>query len=245
MDITSKDQALEFLKELEQALNKKLPGPTEMELWVRRTVAAAKTDDKQKHLRLPEAAFLNVQALPVLSELLKTYGGGLSTGDARRALLSESHRGTPDIALGSPIHWVRHPFQKVMGTKPGDIYRGWADPENGHGLAQSCPDFALRDPFPHSILFEGKYFPTGSLEFAQRQLVALIYQAFFYRGLPRLAASKRLKHPEWSYDYACLLAYDASPKATLSSAWKGLNARTQHGFWDGANVYVMILHGSA
>jgi hypothetical protein len=109
-------------------------------------------------------------------------------------------------------------------------------------LAQSCPDFSLRDPFPHSILFEGKYFPRGSLEFAQRELVTDIYQAFFYRGLPRLAATK--KRPEWNYDYACLMAYDASPKGTLAAAWTALDLQTRRGFWEGANVYVMILRGS-
>jgi hypothetical protein len=149
----------------------------------------------------------------------------------------------PEVSCQSPIRWERHPFRKILDCSMSDIYRGWANPENGHALTQSCPDFSLRDPFPHSILFEGKYFPRGSLEFAQRQLVALIYQAFFYRGLPRLAATE--KRPEWSYDYACLLAYDASPAATLSSTWKGLDAQTQRSFWDGANVYVMILRGSA
>jgi hypothetical protein len=87
MDVTSKDQALEFLKELEQTLNKKLPGPTEMESWVRSTVAAAKTNDKQKHLRLPEAAFLNGKALPVIFDLVKSHAD-LSHEEARRALLN-------------------------------------------------------------------------------------------------------------------------------------------------------------
>ena len=91
MDAANKDCALEFLKELEKTLNSKLLGPTDMKSWICEKVAAAKTDDKQKHLRLPEAAFLNGQALPVLSALLNTYGGGLSTADARRALLNESH----------------------------------------------------------------------------------------------------------------------------------------------------------
>jgi hypothetical protein len=242
MDITSKGQALEFLKELEQTLNKKLPGRTEMELRIRRTVAAAKTDDNQTHLRGPEAAFLNGQAIPILFDMLQA--GGLSMGQARRALLNENHRTMPEFSCQSPVRWEQHPFRKILRGSTRDIYQGWTNLDKGHGLAQSCPDFSLRDPFPHSILFEGKYFPRGSLEFAQRQLVELIYQAFFYRGLPGLAASKRLRHPEWSYDYACLLAYDASPTGTLSSAWKGLDARTQRSFWAGANVYVMILQGS-
>jgi hypothetical protein len=63
VDATTKDQALEFLQELEETMNRKLVGPIEMEAWIRRTVAKAKTDDKQKHLRLPETAFLNGQAV--------------------------------------------------------------------------------------------------------------------------------------------------------------------------------------
>jgi hypothetical protein len=242
MDITNKDQALEFLKKLEQTLNKKLPGRTEMELRIRQTVAAAKTDDKQAHLRGPEAAFLNGQAIPILFDMLQA--GGLSIEQARRALLNESHRTMPEFSCQSPVRWEQHPFRKLLGGNTSDIYQGWTNLDKGCGLAQNCPDFSLRDPFPHSILFEGKYFPRGSLKFAQRQLVELIYQAVFYRGLPGLAASKRLKHPEWSYDYACLLAYDASSEGTLSSAWTGLSARTQRSFWEGANVYVMIRHGS-
>ena len=242
MDAATKDQAVDFLKELEKTWNSKLPGPTDMKSWIRDTVAAAKTHDKQKHLRLPEAAFLNGQALPVLFELLKTYGGGLSTDDARRALLNESHPGTPDIAIWSPIHWVRHPFQKILGAKPGDVYRGWTNPDDGRAVARSCPDFSVRDPFPHSILFEGKYFSSGGLKYAQRQLATNIYQAFFYRGLPPLAATK--KHPEWKYNYACLMAYDASPLGTLKKAWSDLPLHIRHSFWDGANVYVMILGGS-
>jgi hypothetical protein len=241
VDATTKDQALEFLKELQKTLNMMLPGPADMESWIRSTVKAAKTDDKQKHLRLPEAAFLNGKALPVLFGLLKAQAGW-SEEKARMALLNEYHRTTPDISRQSPIRWERHPFKKVLGASASDIYRGWADPEKGHALTQSCPDFSVREPFPHSILFEGKYFPRGSLDYAQRQLVTDIYQTFFYRGLPRLAATR--KHPEWNYDYACLMAYDASPKGTLAAAWTALPLQTRRSLWEGANVYVMILRGS-
>jgi hypothetical protein len=241
VDATTKDQAQEFLKELEKTLNRQLPDPADMESWIRSTVKAAKTDDKQKHLRNPESAFLNGKALPALFDLLKTHAG-LSTEQAQQALLNEYHRTTPDISRQSPIRWERHPFRKVLGASASDIYRGWTNPEEGRALTQSCPDFSLRDPFPHSILFEGKYFSSGSLEYAQRELVKDIYQAFFYRGLPRLDATK--KRPEWNYDYACLVAYDASPAGTLAAAWTALHSQTRRSFWEGANVYVMILRGS-
>jgi hypothetical protein len=241
VDAATKDQALGFLKELEKTLNTRLPGPSDMESWIRSTVRAAKTDDKQKHLRLPESAFLNGKALPVLFDLLKSHAG-LSGEQARQALLSEYHPSTPDISRQSPMRWERHPFKKVLGARASDVYQGWANPGKGGALTQSWPDFSLRDPFPHSILFEGKYFPSGTLEYAQRELVKDIYQAFFYRGLPRLAATK--KHPEWNYDYACLMAYDASRTGTLAAAWTALDPHTRLSFWEGANVYVMVLRGS-
>jgi hypothetical protein len=237
----SKHRALGFLKHLEKTLNATLPAAAQMEAWVRLTVAAAKGNEKQKHLNAPEAAFLNGQALPIVFHTIQTTCG-LSEEQAKVALLSEYHRTTPEISRRSPIRWERHPFRKVLNASPTEIYRRWKDPDQGGALTQSCPDFSLHDPFPHSILFEGKYFARGSREFAQRELVTNIYQAFFYRGLPRLAAAKG--HPDWGYDYACLLAYDASPSGTLATAWTALDARTRHAFWEGANIYVMILGGN-
>lgn len=240
MVASAKDRALVFLKELEETLNASLPGPTGLQAWVRETVAVAKTDDKQAHLRFPEAAFLNGKALPILFDVL--IQRGLSKEQARKALLNESHGAMPEISQQSPVRWEGHPFTKALGGSPSEIYRGWTNPEKSHPLAQSCPDFSLRDPFPHSILFEGKYFPGGSLKVAQKQLVTGIYEAFFYRGLPGLAATE--KHSAgWGYDYACLMAYDASTLGTLRSAWIALAQQTRQSFWEGANLYVMILRG--
>ena len=138
----------------------------------------------------------------------------------------------------SPIRAKKHAFKKVIGASPESIYNAWSC---GGGLTQSCPDFAVTHPFPHRIVFEGKYFAHGSTKYAERELVKDIYQAFFYRGLPQLDATKR--HPEWNYDYACLLAFDASPEGSLKSAWNRLDPVVQRTFWEGANIYVMILGG--
>jgi hypothetical protein len=130
----------------------------------------------------------------------------------------------------------------VLGATAHDIYARWADEANKSSLVQSCPDFALREPFPHRIVFEGKYFPNGSSQYAQRELVSNIYQAFFYRGLPFVAETAKGR-AAWDYDYACLLAYDASPTGSLKQAWRDLPARVKNGFWTGAHIYVMILGG--
>jgi hypothetical protein len=128
-----------------------------------------------------------------------------------------------------------------MGARPDAVYGSWQTKDKNWGLACCEPDLALRAPFPHKILFEGKYFASGTAQFAARELVKNIYQAFFYRGLGPVPAING--HAEWNYDYACLLAYDASPHGTLLAAWNDLGEPIRQSFWESANVYVMILGG--
>src|SRR5450759_2040862 len=152
-----KADAYEFLQGFSNAILKSAPRAAEMEPEIRRIVAAAKTNDREKHLRLPEAAFLNKFVLPILHGYLQD-GAGLTAEQGKEALLNEYHRTMPDISLRSPIRAKRHPFKKVLGSSAESIYRQWNDPKQNFGLTQSCPDFALQKPFPHSIVFEGKYF---------------------------------------------------------------------------------------
>jgi hypothetical protein len=44
--------------------------------------------------------------------------------------------------------------------------------------------------------------------------------------------------------YACLLAFDASPDGTLQQSWESLPGKVKRGFWEGANVYAMILRSA-
>ena len=147
----------------------------------------------------------------------------------------------PEVARksASPARGRGHPFGKLLGTKPAAIMKQWKG-EAGVALTQPCPDFALCSPFP-KIVFEAKYFPKGDREAAESALVTGIYQAFFYRALPFIPASK--SRPAWEYDYACLLVYDGSEKGSLMAAWKSINESIQKAFWESAAVYVMILRG--
>ena len=67
-----------------------------------------------------------------------------------------------------------------------------------------------------------------------------MYQAFFYRGLP--ANYENPKRP-WDYDYSCLFVFDASFDGAFANAWEQLPAEVRQGFWDGANVYTMVIRG--
>jgi len=106
-------------------------------------------------------------------------------------------------------------------------------------LVQSCPDFALCSPY--KVVFEAKYFQRGKQDAAVSALAEGIYQAFFYRGLPKVPQKGKL--PPWDYDFACFLAGDATDEGYLFKAWEALDPTVQLGCWEGANVFVMILWG--
>jgi hypothetical protein len=233
----SKQDALSFLHELEDLLNAKLPPSTIMKKAVRDIVASSRNKTLPKHLRSPEAAFLRRYVIPNVFEFLQARS--MQKEDARKALLAEGFLNSDlkQYCSGSPARAERHPFSKLINSTSTEIVRKW---RGKSPLTGPCPDLALRSPF--KIVFEGKYFEQGSPDKAGRDLVTNIYQAFFYRALPYVEA--KANGIAWDYDFACLLAYDASRNATLYNAWHSLLQQTKDAFWNGANVFVMILRGN-
>lgn len=96
---------------------------------------------------------------------------------------------------------------------------------------------------PYKIVFEGKLFRSGSLDVAKRELVHGIYECAYYRGHPVVPATNN--HPAWDYDYACLVAYDASETCTLKEAWALIHKDIKKGSWDAENIFVMVIPISA
>ena len=239
MAIEDKAGAHRFLSALEKLLRSSLPTSVEMKSWISETVPAAKRDAAKGHLRTAESALLNGQVVPLLFGMLQREAG-LDSTQARHALLNEFFKGTREMSSGSPVRRGGHPFTKTREPSLA-TYERWAKSVRGGGLHQSCPDLALQAPFPWPTVFEGKYFAGESVGESRRVLVDSIYEAFFYRALPELPATKT--HAQWKYDYACLLAYDASEGGTLKSAWEDLRPKVRDSFWDNGNVYVMVLGG--
>src|SRR5262249_20733645 len=123
---------------------------------------------------------------------------------------------------------------------PEDIMSQWMS-GRGNSLVQSCPDFAIHRPF--KIVFEGKYFEkTGPDKAVRASLVRSIYEAFFYRGLPFVPPKKG--GPAWDYEYSCLLIGDASDQGGVRAAWEAIPQAVRQGFWNGANIFVMVVRGS-
>lgn len=236
----SRDDAHKFLKSYERSLQRDLDPVESLAARIRQRVAFAKRDDSTPHLRRPEEVFLNEYAIPCLSRELQSGQTRLSREEACTALLSENHKYLKGVSSTTPARSKRHghPFDKTFAPNARTVIEHWRSGKS-NALRQACPDFALRAPCPFTIVFEGKYFEAGSPDKAAAELVRNVYQACFYRGLPRVPGNGA--RPPWDYEYACLLACDASPSSALVEAWKSIPKSVRQGFWDGANVYVMVV----
>jgi hypothetical protein len=236
---SDRSAARDFLESVETYLRQKIAeaaDPKKIREDIEQVVAQAKISEKDRHLAFPEGAFLNRYAVPFIHDYLVNHLK-LSEGDACSALLSESYKHLPGVASGSPASKEEHPFTKDIGEGVDAVAARWWDASKPSAVAQACPDLALRNPF--KIVFEGKYFRNGSARVARADLVKDVYQSFFYLGLPKVQPDNR--HAVWDYEYACLLAYDASRERTLADAWSTIRPDVRSGLWDGANIYVMVL----
>jgi hypothetical protein len=240
-----KSEARQFLLAMEGFLVTELPARSEIRRAVEEEVARAraakqKTRDKnQNYISSPEGAFFKLLGVEYIHKFLVDKNR-MPEGEARTALLSETFRNCRTFSSNSPRSKEKHPFTKKAGENIRTIVARWWDPDET-SVQQSCPDLALGHPCRHKIVIEGKYFRKGGYEAAQSELVKDIYQCFYYRGLPFVP--KTDTHPAWEYDYACLLAYDASDDGNLNLAWKELNKNKKlvDGLWHGANIQVIVI----
>jgi hypothetical protein len=230
----SKKDAYDFLVGLENELRKQLPAPVAMRALMSRLEEEGKIPSK-----IRENVFLYYM-LPNICEHMQTVPG-IGPDEARTSMLCEYHTKVSNIASGNPFRRAGHPFGKNLGRSLDEIMQTWTKPPGALPLNQAYPDFCLRPPFPFKIVFDAKYFFQNTESAAIKALVEGAYEATFYRGLPS-AVARDTHEPSWGYDYGCLLAYDASDDGVLESAWGSV--RCKDAFWDGANIFVMIIRGT-
>lgn len=236
--MSEKEKAFHFLSELHERLDSIISSGIRTKERVSELETLAKSNRAYKHFCGREHTFTKGIALPAIySELTTTFGMG--PDDARQSILAEGYSNLPQLSSNTPARPARHPFNKALVTDPHSIYSKWKEDRNP--LTQSCPDFAFRAPCHHKVVFEAKFFEKNSLRVAERELVNSAYQAFFYRGLPA-----DLSNPTrpWDYEYSCVFVFDATEEGHFKTAWENLDEYVKSGFWEGANVYVMILRGS-
>ena len=237
--ILDRGQAKTFLDSLEARLRSRLreavrdqgKSIAQQVIDIRKEAAASK-DKAKAHLKQPEAAFLNTWVARAINDVL--IAGGSTEEMARELLLTESHKALADISSGPAARPIAFPFEKKMGVSARAIFDRWTRRSEEQPFKQPYPDLAIRAPY--GVVFEGKYFRSGSRDYAERQLVTAIHESLFYLGVPEIEARGRT----WSYRYACLVAFDASSDGAMVTAWNRLKVLHKK-FWECANLKVIVI----
>ena len=225
-----REDAKRFLQDLRLHLNQ-VPAPKIVRSWIDEHKKSAKNVEF-------EGAFLSEHVLPLVSEYLRQVRG-LTQEQIQTALLAESRSFRKGVTGWlSPISKDKYLFTKEFGVASTSLTKSWWNKDGKSPVAQSCPDFAFQEPCP-KVVFEAKLFRRGGPEAAKAELVRAIYQCMFYRSHPSVPATKR--HAKWDYDFACLLAYDASEAQSMVEAWRTVRHDVQNSCWDSANIFVMVL----
>ena len=231
--------ARHFFEGLERHLNQSIPPPAKLRRQVedisRR--ARASSDKRERRNTYHEGAFLSTHVFGPVHEFVAGWSG-MGEEKARQALLVEGYKHYANIASGTPRRWLEHPFEKRHDEAASSIMARW---KSGRLVGDSCPDMALRDPFPYKTVFECKFFRDGDVGAGESALVEGVQEVFFYLGLAKLP--ERASHAAWDYDFACFLAGDASDQGGLHRAWQKVSRTVESCIWDSANIYVMILRG--
>jgi len=221
-----KEKADQFLRDMRKYLSETISAQ-EVAQWIK------------AGQQVNEGLFLDRFVLHHIADFLR---GRLSLDQdfARKAFLTESQLMRDQHLSGpkSPASKKKYLFTKAW-SDPAHTVKAWWEPNHMKGqTAQSCPDWAFREPCP-SVVFEAKLFRSGAIDHARTELVNGIYQCFYYRAHPKTGETST--HPAWDYDYACLFVYDASEKHSVVTAWKTINENVRKACWDSANVFVMVL----
>lgn len=235
VDATLKEDARRFLHRAQEELTAGFPEKFELRKFVREAVSTE--NGSMPESSDPQTSFLHAYLIPRIFALVRT-SGDIRDDDARQSLLCRGYEHVSEYSSASPARTEVHPFTKFPNATTADLRSRWiADDQKL--FARTCPDFALRAPFPINIVFATKYFERGSVERATRDLVNSICETFFYRALPYVPP--RASAPAWDYDFGCLIACDVSYDGALMAAWDSISKSVKRSLWGGAGVHVMLL----
>jgi hypothetical protein len=231
----NKDGAFKFLMELRETLSERLPNP----VAIKQQMLDLSQPGNSVH-RIRENRFLYHFAIRHISTQMQTVIG-IGQAEARQALLCEYHAKASDLTSGNALRRSGYPFGKAIGFSVEQTMQGWtAENKSTYPFNQAYPDLGIRSPFPYQIVFDVKYFDNNSSASAEKALVQGVHEAAHYRSLPEVI-SQSTSDPGWDYEFGCLLAYDASDNGGLETAWNSV--RKKSAFWEGGNIFVMIIRG--
>jgi len=234
----TKERIETFLRDIQKYIGERVADSDRVESTVK---ALAKKTKGGTNL---EAAFVDEFVLKNVKTYLAQHESAvLGDKSPRSFILAESVPAKKELAIAcwTPAKQTGHPFYKSLRTNPRDLYLRWSGKDRKARktpFVPVCPDLALLAPY--RVVFECKYFNQRATQPAVLQLVEGLYEAFFYRALPTFEPGVAGLKYGWNYEYACFLAYDATPNRRLEQAWKELK-QVRGRFWAESNIFVMIL----
>ena len=190
------EDAKSFLEGLKIHLNKSIPPSDEVMQRMQNLAADARRKNPKLQEVPHEGLFVDSFVLRPTNEYLVS-AHNLTPDEACKSFLVESTDARKSrIAERSPVSANRYPFKKEFSAV-NKVVKSWWNKSKESPVSQACPDLAIC--FPHTVVFEAKYFRKGGIDAARSELVRGIYQCFYYRGLPAVSGTK--KHAAWGYDY--------------------------------------------
>ncbi|MFC1776129.1 hypothetical protein ACFL3I_02155 [Pseudomonadota bacterium] len=150
----------------------------------------------------------------------------LSDDEIKSGLGTEGFQNCPGFGF-TPAQSRTQLFTKsdvIKVTPPDSWFKASEKPLSAF---QPCPDFAISDPLPISVIGEVKYFTKGSPKLAVKELYNAARQAMFYLGAF-----------QDSYEAALLVVADASPDHSFIRGLELVRPELLERFGPKSNVYL-------
>ena len=151
----------------------------------------------------------------------------LSEEEIKSGLGTEGFQNCPGFGF-TPARLRRQLFTKSDIIKPTPPESWFKASKKKLSAFRPCPDFAINNPLPVSVVGEVKYFTTGSPTIAVKELYNAARQAIFYLG----AFQDR-------YDGALLVVADASPDHSFIKGMELVKPELLDRFGSESNIYLL------
>ena len=151
----------------------------------------------------------------------------LSNDEIKSGLGTEGFQNCPGFGF-TPSKSRKQLFTKSDIIKPTPPDSWFKASEKRLTAFQPCPDFAIADPLPISVIGEVKYFTKGSPTVAVKELYNAPRQAIFYLGAF-----------QDSYEAALLVVADASPDHSFIKGLEMVRPELLDRFGPDSNVYLV------
>lgn len=155
---------------------------------------------------------------------------GLEDSDVEKGLGSEGFKSCKGFSY-TPARKKKHIFRKNDFVKNSPPIEWYKSHKGTLPVYQACPDFAISDPLPFSVVGEVKYFKGKTPDSAVKELYNAARQAAFY-----IAAYEGL------YKNALLVIADTTPLKAFKAGLDMIRPELLERFGEETGIYLCVLY---